>query len=166
MLQHLADEKYDGTHWEAYYEYIRTEIIVPVVDFSSFIVPKELNPPAGLSRVAIQGNFEQYRRDYKGTFEDLFKSFEGALVCGLTSHTLRSDEVDFCICVFIEDPAAWGYLPLSLDDPMGPYKPDPASEIPPFELHLLGGRGELDIPVQLKDVVKIHFRLVRYLFTA
>ncbi|KAG8886900.1 hypothetical protein FRB98_000816 [Tulasnella sp. 332] len=117
---------------DASFEYIRTDVFIPILDFSSIIVPKELIPPRGLSRVAIQGNFDQYMRDYEGTFRDLVQSFEA-------------------------DPSAWGYLPLRSDDTS--YKPDPRSTIPPFELHLLGGRGKLDIPKELQEVVKIHFNL-------
>lgn len=59
------------------------------------------------------------------------------------------------------DPSAWGYLPLRPNDPSASYKPDPRSTIPPFELHLLGGRGKLEVPAELQEVVKIHFNLVR-----
>lgn len=54
------------------------DVHVPVVNFSSLIVPKEADPTGGsLSKVAIQGNLEQYRRDYKGIFEDLLVSLAG-----------------------------------------------------------------------------------------
>ncbi|KAG8984518.1 hypothetical protein FRB94_006671 [Tulasnella sp. JGI-2019a] len=131
LLQSWADKK--NTR-DACFEYIRTDVFVPILDLSSIIIPKERDPPRGLSRVAIQGNFDQYMRDYEGTFRDLVQSFKA-------------------------DSTAWGYLPLRSDDAAASYQSDPRSAIPPFELHLLGGRGKLNIPNELKNVVKVHFNL-------
>lgn len=62
------------------YEYLQTGVYTPVADFTPLIVPKEVRFPAGLSKAAVQGNFNQPRRDYKGLFENLLASLAGALL--------------------------------------------------------------------------------------
>lgn len=74
---------------DACLEYVRTDIFVPILDLSSIIVPKELLPQRGLSRVAIQGNFDQYMRDYEGTFRDLVRSLKGGLPLAAKLETRR-----------------------------------------------------------------------------
>jgi len=135
LLTTLA-EKHDDSHTTAMYEYLRWDVHYPVANLSSLIVPKETLRRTGLSKALIQGNFEQDRRDYAGTFAELVKSLD-------------------------ENPAAWGYLPLPQGAKEGtPYEPDPTSDIPPFELHLSGMKGKLEVPLALKNVVKIHWKLL------
>lgn len=73
----LADDK----EWaDAYFEYVKTDVLVPIVDFASLTSTSLAAPSSssgGLSKVAIQGNLEQYRRDYNGTFENLLEAFAG-----------------------------------------------------------------------------------------
>lgn len=57
----------------------------------------------------------------------------------------------------VEDPAAWGYLPLG-DQPsftrIPPSQMTGSSEPEPFQLFLLGS-GHLDIPLELQNVVVV-----------
>lgn len=55
---------------------------------------------------------------------------------------------------FVDDPAAWGYLPLSSAEGAA-YQPDPDSIESPFILHLVGS-GWMDIPKILENVVQLH----------
>jgi len=87
----------------------------------------DLSPTRSLSNVAIQGTFSTDRRDYFRIFDDL----RGAL------H---------------ENPKLWGYLPLG-DGPT--FIPDNDTTNSPFQLHLVGS-GWIQIPPELKEVVKIH----------
>jgi len=52
--------------------------------------------------------------------------------------------------VFVEDPKAWGYLPLG--DGRDTFEVDP-SEKDPFHLYILGSGPQLDISKELRHVV-------------
>lgn len=54
--------------------------------------------------------------------------------------------------VILEDPKAWGYLPIG---GMNSYIADRSLSEPPFELHIVGS-GWLLVPVELENVVTIH----------
>ncbi|KAG8908193.1 hypothetical protein FRB99_008736 [Tulasnella sp. 403] len=130
VLRDLSDMKYNRTELDALYEYVKIDVHYCIADLSSLIVPRDEGNGRGLANVMIQGNFDPKRRDYEGTFSELVASLK-------------------------EDPAAWGYLA----DNSGRFEPDPNSIIPPFELHLAGMSGQLDIPLELKNIVKIHWQL-------
>lgn len=55
----------------------------------------------------------------------------------------------------IEDPDAWGYLPLNNS---ASFIPKADSVDPPFKLHLVGS-GMMNLPLELKDVVVFHVGL-------
>lgn len=132
--EQFSDRKYHDEHADSYYEYIKMDTFYPVVDFSSFLVPKEQNPPVGLSKAIIQGKLEQKRRDYNGTFMDLLGSLA-------------------------ENPYVWGYLPLDAGNASAVYEPDPNSKIPPFELHLLGSYRSIVPPATLVNILYFHIDL-------
>jgi hypothetical protein len=54
-------------------------------------------------------------------------------------------------CLFLENPKAWGYLPLG-DQPS--FVANENLPDPPFRLYILGS-GDLDFPVELKNVVSL-----------
>ncbi|KZO94022.1 hypothetical protein CALVIDRAFT_484889 [Calocera viscosa TUFC12733] len=94
-------------------------------------VPDAVRPPSShaLSRAVIQGLFERSRRDFDGVFFDLIFSLS-------------------------EDPSAWGY-----EYPEKAQRVNLDRDTPPFELHLVGGNGNLDIPEELQHVVHLHRHL-------
>lgn len=55
----------------------------------------------------------------------------------------------------LEDPKAWGYLPL---ENHSSFIPDPDLSDQPFKLHLVGS-GSLDVPLKLKNVIVFHVNL-------
>jgi hypothetical protein len=58
-------------------------------------------------------------------------------------------------CLLLENPKAWGYLPLG-DQPS--FVTDESLPDPPFRLYIVGS-GYLDLPVELKNVVSLHVDL-------
>ncbi|KAG6857415.1 hypothetical protein H0H87_004777 [Tephrocybe sp. NHM501043] len=79
-----------------------------------------------LAKAVIQGSFSMDRRDYTNVFNELNKSLH-------------------------EDPSAWGYQPLGDHES---FDIDPNFTGPPFQLYTLGS-GNLEVPIALKNVVKV-----------
>jgi hypothetical protein len=83
-----------------------------------------------LTNAVIQGSFDESRRAYPYTFNNLIRSLH-------------------------ENPANWGYHPLGNGSS---FIPDTSLVDPPFKLQLVG-HGWVDIPPELKNVVAFHVNL-------
>ncbi|KAG9041006.1 hypothetical protein FS837_012849 [Tulasnella sp. UAMH 9824] len=129
MFNSWADSK-DPAKRLSLYEYIKVDAYYSVSDFTNF----PLRPKTYLADVpcsaALQGNYEQGRRDYERVFADL-------------SRLLR------------EDARAWGYT-WSFDQRK--YIADATAPNPPFVLHLIG-KGKMTVPAELQDVVVMDIAL-------
>ncbi|KAG6819487.1 hypothetical protein H0H93_011344 [Arthromyces matolae] len=79
-----------------------------------------------LSKAVIQGSFNMDRRDYTQIFRELVESLH-------------------------EDPAAWGYKPLGGHES---FMADTDLPTPPFQLFALGS-GNLEVPIELKNLVQV-----------
>lgn len=122
------------------YERIPTDVHPPVLPLPNL---PEHSYNRSLSKAVIQGSFDTVRRDYNNIFSDLVASLRGMFII-------------FCIYLrlshwLLEDPAAWGYLPLG-DQPS--YVPNPNHPSAPFQLYTIGS-GWLSIPDELKNVVVV-----------
>ncbi|KAG8929800.1 hypothetical protein FRC01_003756 [Tulasnella sp. 417] len=106
------------------YEYIQVDPHYSISNFTNF----PLKPKTYLADVpcsaALQGTYQQMRRDYARVFKDL-------------SRLLR------------EDPRGWGY---QWNTRERKYDVDKTAPHPPFVLHLVGS-GEMTVPTELQDVV-------------
>jgi hypothetical protein len=80
-----------------------------------------------LTNAVIQGNFDPNRRDYAGVFADLLAELE-------------------------RDPRPWGYHRVGSGTE---FHPNPTAEITPFVLHL-AGNGQMTVPKELANVVRVH----------
>lgn len=94
-------------------------------------LPERTTPQkAMLTNAVIQGNFDANRRDYAGVFGDLLAELK-------------------------LDPKPWGYHRVGADPE---FVPNPTAEITPFVLHL-AGNGDITIPAELANVVRVHRNL-------
>ncbi|WVQ74319.1 hypothetical protein IAR50_003918 [Cryptococcus sp. DSM 104548] len=114
------------------WENVPVEVMIPIFDYPS---SQEARPEPAIfpSRAVVQGNIEPGRRNYDKLLSDLRKSF-------------------------LKSPAMWGYSGLE----GSPFRPLSGVDSSPFTLHLVGQinpQHPLVIPVELKDVVHIHYDL-------
>ncbi|KLO11988.1 hypothetical protein SCHPADRAFT_921523 [Schizopora paradoxa] len=116
----------------AMYEYVQIDVHAPVLDLPDY-GPRSTRDQ--ITRAVVQGGFDPGRRDYTHIFKDL-------------SDALKAD------------PGAWGYLPLGQG--REEYTPLPQTDEEnyeePFTLHL-AGNGNLDVPRELKQVLRFHVNL-------
>ncbi|KAG8901341.1 hypothetical protein FRC00_007754 [Tulasnella sp. 408] len=123
MFSTWADSK-DPVERLSLYEYIKVDAYYSVSNFTNFpLRPKKYLADVPCS-AALQGNYQQGRRDYTRVFEDLSR-------------------------LLGEDSRGWGYR---WNTEETKYVADPAAPHPPFVLHLVGG-GKIIIPKELQDVV-------------
>lgn len=94
-------------------------------------LPERTQPQKSmLTNAVVQGNFDPNRRDYAGIFKDLLAELQ-------------------------LDPRPWGYHRVG-NEPE--YIPNPTLDITPFVLHL-AGNGDMVVPKELTNVVRIHKNL-------
>ncbi|TYJ57962.1 hypothetical protein B9479_001320 [Cryptococcus floricola] len=111
------------------WESVPVEVMIPIFDYPSSSDRPE--PVIFPSRAVIQGNIEPGRRNYEKLLSDLRKSF-------------------------LKSPAMWGWYGLE-GSPLRPLL-----DSSPFTLHLVGQINQqhpVVIPVELRDVVQIHYDL-------
>jgi hypothetical protein len=101
-----------------------------------------------LTNAVIQGSFDESRRAYPYTFNNLIRSLHGWFysISVYSSSNFQNH---------IENPANWGYHPLGNGSS---FIPDTSLVDPPFKLQLVG-HGWVDIPPELKNVVAFHVNL-------
>ncbi|KAG6830880.1 hypothetical protein H0H92_014245 [Tricholoma furcatifolium] len=116
------------------YENIPIDVHVPIIPLRNLPERPTSRP---LSKAVIQGSFSMNRRDYANIFRELISSLH-----------LQALTIVYAI---VEDPSAWGYLPLGDQDS---FVVDDRLSTPPFQLFTLGS-GELEVPVELKNVVRV-----------
>ncbi|KAJ7761986.1 hypothetical protein DFH07DRAFT_739565 [Mycena maculata] len=120
----IKSDSSDASIRLAGYEYIPVDVHVPILDLP---FPADQRTSNILSDAVIQGSFTTARRDYVGSFQEMFAELKESL-------------------------ALWGYLPLASED--ASYVVDTTLADPPFRLFLIGS-GHLEIPNELENIILV-----------